>query len=60
MAKYMVVGEFEHYHGEAVNPRHLSTWERYAPTALLSSLLCWGAWHVNAAFKAPMLVEHRS
>jgi hypothetical protein len=28
MAKYMVVGEFDHYHGEAVNPKHLSTWER--------------------------------
>lgn len=28
MAKYMVAGEFEHYHGEAINPKHLSTWER--------------------------------
>jgi MFS family permease len=28
MAKYMLAGEFEHYHGEGVNPRHLSTWER--------------------------------
>jgi hypothetical protein len=33
MAKYMVVGEFEHYHGEAINPRHLSTWERYEAAA---------------------------
>lgn len=24
----MLAGEFEHYHGEAVNPIHLSTWER--------------------------------
>ncbi|WIA41970.1 hypothetical protein OEZ86_009273 [Tetradesmus obliquus] len=29
MAKYMLSNEFEHYHGEAVNPKHLSTWERY-------------------------------
>eukprot|EP00882_Tetradesmus_deserticola_P019871 GHRQ01021415.1.p1 GENE.GHRQ01021415.1~~GHRQ01021415.1.p1 ORF type:complete len:188 (+),score=64.82 GHRQ01021415.1:177-740(+) len=29
MAKYMLAGEFEHYHGEGVNPRHLSTWERW-------------------------------
>jgi hypothetical protein len=28
MAKYMLSNEFEHYHGEAVNPKHLSTWER--------------------------------
>jgi hypothetical protein len=28
MAKYMLAGEFEHYHGEGINPRHLSTWER--------------------------------
>jgi hypothetical protein len=28
MAKYMVANEFQHYHGEAVNPKHLSTWER--------------------------------
>lgn len=29
MAKYMVSGEFEHYHGEGINPKHLSTWERW-------------------------------
>lgn len=29
MAKYMLAGEFHHYHGEGVNPRHLSTWERW-------------------------------
>jgi hypothetical protein len=28
MAKYMLVKEFEHYHGEAVNPKHLSTYEK--------------------------------
>jgi hypothetical protein len=27
--KYMLTGEFEHYHGEAVNPKHLSLWERW-------------------------------
>jgi MFS family permease len=29
MAKYMLAGEFHHYHGEGVNPKHLSTWERW-------------------------------
>lgn len=29
MAKYMIAREFEHYHGEAINPKHLSTWERW-------------------------------
>jgi hypothetical protein len=24
----MLTGEFEHYHGEAVNPKHLSLWEQ--------------------------------
>lgn len=28
MAKYMLTQEFEHYHGEAVNPKHLSTYEK--------------------------------
>lgn len=28
--KYMLAGEFEHYHGEAINPRHLSLFERFA------------------------------
>ena len=26
--KYMLTNEFEHYHGEAINPKHLSLWER--------------------------------
>lgn len=29
MAKYMLAGEFQHYHGEGINSKHLSTWERY-------------------------------
>jgi hypothetical protein len=28
MSKYMLAGEFEHYHGVAVKRRHLSFWER--------------------------------
>ncbi|GBF98449.1 proton phosphate symporter [Raphidocelis subcapitata] len=28
--KYMLTGEFEHYHGDAVAPRHLSLFERFA------------------------------
>eukprot|EP00878_Enallax_costatus_P033405 GHUV01036834.1.p1 GENE.GHUV01036834.1~~GHUV01036834.1.p1 ORF type:complete len:191 (+),score=44.17 GHUV01036834.1:1454-2026(+) len=28
MAKYMLTDEFEHYHGEAINPKHLSLYER--------------------------------
>jgi hypothetical protein len=28
MAKYMLTDEFEHYHGEAIAPKHLSLWER--------------------------------
>jgi MFS family permease len=27
MSKYMLAGEFEHYHGQAVAPKHLSVWE---------------------------------
>jgi len=37
MSKYMLAGAFEHYHGEAVAPRHLSVWERRA--------WGWGAHH---------------
>jgi Sugar (and other) transporter len=29
MAKYMLAGEWDHYHGEAINPKHLSLWERW-------------------------------
>ena len=29
MAKYMVAGEFDSYHGQAVNPKHLSLYERF-------------------------------
>ena len=29
MAKYMLAGEFDSYHGHAVNPKHLSLFERY-------------------------------
>lgn len=29
MHKYALAGELHHYHGEAVNPRHLSPWEIY-------------------------------
>eukprot|EP00877_Chromochloris_zofingiensis_P002903 jgi/Chrzof1/12613/Cz07g01060.t1 len=36
MAKYMLAEEFKHYHGEAINPRYLSLWER----------LVW-KWHVH-------------
>jgi len=28
MAKYQLAGEFEHYHGEGVNPKHLSNYEK--------------------------------
>lgn len=28
LAKHMLVGELEKYRGEAVNPKHLSMWEK--------------------------------
>lgn len=28
LAKRMLVDEFKQYHGEAINPKHLSIWER--------------------------------
>jgi hypothetical protein len=31
--KYMLAEEFEHYHGEAVNPKHLSLFERCGGSA---------------------------
>jgi hypothetical protein len=36
--KYMLTGEFEHYHGEAVNPKHLSLWERWVQGGRLLSI----------------------
>jgi hypothetical protein len=38
----MLTGEFEHYHGEAINPRHLSLWERCALWRLAFGLV--GVW----------------
>lgn len=29
MSNYMLTGEFAHYHGEAIAPRHTSPWERW-------------------------------
>lgn len=29
MHRYMLAGQLEHYHGDAVKPRHLSLWERW-------------------------------
>lgn len=39
MAKYMLADEFQHYHGEGVNPKHLSTWERYELPSPLTFVL---------------------
>ncbi|KAI8465659.1 MAG: major facilitator superfamily domain-containing protein [Monoraphidium minutum] len=46
MHKYMLAGQFKHYHGAAIDPRHLSLFERY--------VLRWNARHdpaLDAAHK---------
>lgn len=43
MAKFMLADEFHHYHGEAINPKFLSMYERQVRRAgawLASVLLC--------------------